>query len=168
MKILSIILLVILIFNSVFYYISLDVRIIVARFDASQAHSERTTLIKLASKDAKGIEEKELWYNDKLYDIASSKIINDTVYYYALEDHEEEEAISISFNHFNTEPDSISLGNSKVVFHKMLVRGSDQYCFNFYKYSLFQNSSLRAFKMPDKSCSIGSHKVLTPPPRTDC
>ncbi len=168
MKILSIVLLITLIFNSVFYYISLDVKIIVARFDANENHSEHTTLIKLASKEAKGIEEKELWYNDRLYDIASSKIINDTIYYYALEDQEGEEAISISFNHFNSEPDSIRPGNSKVVFHKILVRGSDQYFFDFCKYYLFQNSLLLQFKMSDKSSSTGSSKVLTPPPRTDC
>ena len=172
MKITSVILSVILIFNSVFYYISLSVRIIEAKSDAKEKLSERGTnkdlmLIKIPSKDAKGEKEKELWFNDKLYDIVFSKTINDTVYYYASADHEEEEALSIIDEHFNTERDSINPGNPKCIFHKIQVKSIDQYCLNFYNQNLFKNSLLFVFKMPVISCSTGSHKVLTPPPRYD-
>jgi hypothetical protein len=166
----SIILCIALLFNSVFYSFSLNVGIIEAKFDASEKLSKQIpnhdlTLIKTPFKNAREIEEKELWYNDKLYDIATVMIINDTVYYYALEDQKEEETIGLIYEHFNTEFSSLNPQTFKLTFHKSSIKGIHQlYCFKLYENKLLRGFSFLDYNNHDKSCTLGNHKVLTPPP----
>ena len=154
-----------------FYSISLNVSIIEARLDAREKLSKQITiqgltLIKVHSKDAKGIEEKELWYNDKLYDIAKTIIINDTVYYYALEDNKEQEAIAMIHEYFSSEFNSINPQTLKLTVHKISIQLLDQlYNINSYGHNLYRHFSLFVYIEQNKSLVLEYSKVLTPPPK---
>lgn len=167
----SIILLIALLSSSVFYCISLNITLIEARLDAREKLSKQIpnqdlTLIKIPSKDAKEIEEKEIWYNDKLYDIETTVISNDTIYYYALEDQKEQEALGMIYEHFNTEFNSLNTQGFKLTFHKSSSKGIYQlYCFKRYEYKQHRNSSFVDYTNQNSSCSPGFHRVLTPPPK---
>jgi hypothetical protein len=167
----SIILCIALLFNSVFYSISLNVTILDAKFEAKEKLSKQIsiqdlTLIKIPADKSIQIEENELWYNRKLYDISTSKLINDTVYYYVLEDPKEEETIGLINEHFNSEYNSLSPQISKPTFHKSTVKGMYQlYCSNLYGYKLYRSFSFLNYNDLGKACTLGTHTVLTPPPR---
>ena len=167
----SIILLIALLSSSFFYCVSLNISLIQARLDAREKLSKEIpnqdlTLIKIPSKDAKEIEEKEIWYNDKLYDIATTVVSKDTIYYYVIEDNKEQETLGMIYEHFNTEFNSLYPQGFKLTFHKSSNKGIYQlYCFKRYEYKQHRNSSFVDYTNQNSSCSPGFHKVLTPPPK---
>ncbi len=171
MKIASTILFIALLFSSVFYCVFLNVTLIEARSAAREKLSKQIpnqdlTLIKIPSKDAKQIEEKEIWSNDKLYDITATVITRDTIYYYALEDHNEQETLGLIYEHFNTESNSLNPQNFKLTFHKSSIKEIFQlYCFTLYEYKQHRNFSFLDYINLNTSCALGIHKVLTPPPK---
>jgi hypothetical protein len=167
----SIILCIALLFNSVFYSISLNVTILDAKFEAKEKLSKQIpthdlTLIKIPANENLQIVENELWYNGKLYDISTTMTIKDTVYYYALEDPKEEEKIGLIYEYFNSEFNSLSPQTFKLTFHKSSIKGIYQlYCSNLYGYKLYRSFSFLNYIDLKKPCTLGNHKVLTPPPR---
>ena len=167
----SIILFITLLFTSVFYCVSLNVTLIEARLDArkkisKQISDQDLTLIKIPSKDSKLIDGREIWYNDKLYDIASTEISGDTTYYYALEDRKEQETLSQIYEHFNTEGNSLNSQTFKLTTHKRSVKGIYQlYCFDINEYKHHRDFSFLDYIDLNTSSMLGIHKVLTPPPK---
>ena len=158
-----------LVFNSVFYYVSFNVSIIEARLDArekisNQSASQYLDVIKIPSENTRAPEEDELWYHGKLYDIAASTILHDTVYYYVLEDGKEEEAIGRIYEHFNTESSLLKPGSSTITLHKIIVKGTDQYYHTVNKHICYPGTVFPVLRMPDIYCSCISPEVLTPPP----
>jgi hypothetical protein len=133
---------------------------------SKQIPDEDLTLIKIASKNVKETEKSEVWYNGKLYDIATTVIINDTIYYYALEDNKEEETIGLIYEHFNTEFNSTNLQTLKQFFHKTSIKGIYQfYCFSHSEHKQHRGFSFLDYINQNTSCVLGIHKVLTPPPK---
>jgi hypothetical protein len=170
-KIASIILFIALLFSDVFYCISLNVNMIQARLDAIERLSrpvpiEDLTIIKIAAKEVKEIEKTELWYDGKLYDIATTGVLNDTIYYYAMEDHKEEETIGLIYEHFSREFNAANLLPFRHIFHHSTIKGTYQlYCFRLYEYKKHQSFSFIHYINQHTSCTLGIHEVLTPPPK---
>ena len=171
MKTASIILFIILLFTNVFYSVSLNFTLIEARSEARKNISKHFpyhdgTLIKIPSKDAKLIDRKEIWYNDKLYDIASTEISGDTIYYYALEDSKEQETLSQINEQFNPDVSSLNPLTFKLSLHKGSVKGIYQlYYSDLIEYKQYRNCSFLDYTDFNKSCTLGIHIVLTPPPK---
>ena len=171
MKTASAFLFIALLFSSVLYCVSLNVDLIEAGLDAREKLSKHIpnqdlTLIKIPSQDAKQVEEKEIWYNDKLYDIATIVISSDTIYYYALEDHKEQETLGLIYEHFNTELNTLNLHTFKMISHKSSIKGIFQlYCITLHEYKQHRNFSFVDYIYLNTSCTLGIHKVLTPPPK---
>lgn len=170
MKIVSVLLVSILIFSGLFYTIFLNISLIKAKLDASekiflQSTKEKLTLIKIPSKNAERIGEKEILYEGKRYDIATSSDKNDTTYYYVLEDHEEERALDEIYQYFNERFYLISPISLHLAHPKRSVKGLDQlYSFYLSVDKTNQNFSEFPFNELNKSYFLEPQTVLTPPP----
>lgn len=171
MKIISIILSLVLIFSSNLIEVSLNITLSEARFEAKENLSKELAtnhlkIIKIPSTSQNIISGNELWYNEKLYDVAKTELINDSIYYYVLEDQQEQETLENICEHFNTEFQVTKSLDPKLNIHKANVRVTNIYCFNFCRQKYYQNISFSKNQfLQDKYVSY-SCKVLTPPPES--
>lgn len=169
MKIAATILCSVLLLGSSIYYLSFDLSLAKAKLQASrqisrEGASKKFKTIVLYSKTGDETGEDEIWYDNKLYDIACSKWMNDSIYYYVLEDNREEEVLSVVNDHFRSEFNALDNQCQKPLIHKILSRQLDQYYFNVLKGA--DHSSLRIFPSIrfDQSQIIRAGKILSPPP----
>ena len=171
MKIISIILCVALIFNSNLIELAFNITLSEAQFEAKENLSKQLAtshlnIIKIPSTSHDVISGNELWFNDKLYDVAKTDLINDSIYYYVLEDQQEQETLENIYEHFNTEFQITKSLHPKLNVHKASVRFSNIYCFNLCNQKYYQNISA-----PKKLTHYDNYvtyccKVLTPPPES--
>ena len=171
MKIISIILSVALIFSSNLIELLLNITLSEARFEAKENLSRELAtnhlkIIKIPSTSHDVISGDELWFNDKLYDVAKTELINDSVYYYVLEDQQEQETLENIYEHFNTEFQVTKSLDPKLNLHKASVRFSNIYCFNLCRQKYYQDIFLSKNQFRQDNYVTYSCKVLTPPPES--
>ena len=171
MKIISIILCVALIFNSNLIELALNITLSEAQFEAKENLSKQLAtnhlnIIKIPCNNHNVISGNELWYNDKLFDVAKTVIINDSIYYYVLEDQQEQETLDNIYEHFNTDLDVIKSLHPKLNVHKASVRVSNIYYFNFCSQKYYQNISAPKNLTHYDNYVTYCCKVLTPPPES--
>jgi hypothetical protein len=89
-----------------------------ARYFRSQRNSyESPILVKVEPKNSLEEQEDEFFLNGKLYDVVEKKVGEDSVYYYAVEDANEEQAVSQLSKHFNNENSNSSYASIKPPVH---------------------------------------------------
>ena len=169
MKIILIILSLALIFSSNLIELSLNIILGEARFEAKENLSKELAtnhlkIIKIPSTSHNVISGDELWYNEKLYDVAKTELINDSVYYYVLEDQQEQETLENIYEHFNTEFQVTKSLDPKLNLHKASVRVSNIYCFNLCRQKYYQGISFPKNQFSQDNYVTYFCKVLTPPP----
>ena len=171
MKIISIILPLVLIFSSNLIELSLNITLSEARFEAKENLSKELAtnhlkVIKIPYTGHNIISGNELWYSEKLYDIAKTELINDSIYYYVLEDQQEQETLENIYEHFNTEFQVTKSLDPKLNVHKASVRFSNIYCFNLCRQKYYQDISFSKNQFRQDYYVTHSCKVLTPPPES--
>ncbi len=113
-KIASILLLIIFC-NSFFYYSYFSFSVIKAKFEASSVIGNAAagnTYLKVQVANLQKDESDEVWYDNKLYDVAKRESINDTAYVYLLRDEDEQDIITQGSDYFKND-NGIFLSNGR-------------------------------------------------------
>ena len=158
-----------LIFSSNLIELLLNITLSEARFEAKENLSRELAtnhlkIIKIPSISHNVISGDELWYNEKLYDVAKTELIHDSIYYYVLEDQQEQENLENIYEHFSTDFQVTKSLDPKLNLHKASVRVSNIYCFNLYRQKYYQGISFPKSQFRQDKYVKYSCKVLTPPP----
>ena len=170
MKIISIILSLALIFSSNLIELSLNITLSEDRFEANENLSRELAtnhlkIIKIPSINHNVISG-ELWYNEKLYDVAKTELIHDSIYYYVLEDQQEQETLENIYEHFSTDFQVTKSLDPKLNVHKASIRYSNIYCFNLCRQKYYQGISFPKNQFREDKYVTYTCKVLTPPPES--
>jgi hypothetical protein len=172
MKLTAGILLLLILFSSFYYYGYFNVLVFHVKEEAKESgianeKAQRLTLIKIPLTKKEQYSGDEIWYNNKLYDVVETKIINDTLYKYLYHDQNEENVLSEINNFFKSDDDGFLLTSFKTSFLKKAHKIPDQlYTFN-------QQSLQFKYILPTKTLFSKNRnypayldaEVLTPPPR---
>lgn len=171
MKIISIILSLALIFSSNLIELALNITLSEAQFEAKENISKQLAnnhlnIIKIPCNNHNVISGNELWFNDKLYDVAKTELIHDSIYYYVLEDQQEQETLENIYEHFSTDFQVTKSLDPKLNVHKASVRFSNIYCFNLCRQKYYQGISFPKNQFRQDNYVTYCCKVLTPPPES--
>ena|GEM_PF-3461007 len=156
--------------SGVFYYISADVKQILAKADAHFAISRsgvNLDFIKLPITQFNTNEPDEISYQGKQYDIVSYRVVNDTVIISVWHDENEEHLNADIISHFDTNSDVSSNVSGKQLSKKQ-VHIADDYKYltalERIRFSIVSSSSsfFSTSSCLRSNCSIG---VIKPPPR---
>jgi hypothetical protein len=115
-KIASILLLIVFC-NSFFYYTYFSFSIIKAKLEAAIAIgnlSAKKTYIKIPTAALQKDESDEVWYNNKLYDVAQRESVNDIEYVFLVRDEEEQDVLTQNSDYFKNDTGIFSSGGYKL------------------------------------------------------
>ena len=152
------------------YYVSQDVNLLQAKIEAASIRTGETQhdaliLLKVMAKmDADN--EEEISINGKLYDITEKKIIQDSVYYYGIEDKKEQETINNVTDHFGSENSMLCQKSLQIKGQKINTsRAEDLFKFTNSRLSIqpILTSSISC-KVLVKYCD-GFLTIIIPPPQ---
>lgn len=121
MKLTATILLFLLLSHSVLYYLWQDLMLLESKIEASVIRREAgqdLILIKAISKQAVPGDDDEISFKGKLYDVARKVVTADSVYYYGIEDTQEESVTSSLTDHFQHDSPFTGSPNWKSRVHK--------------------------------------------------
>lgn len=102
--------------NSLFYYGYFSFSLLKARLEARLALAKMSPqassdILKVPVCRLQKDESDEVWYNNKLYDVADRERINDTVYVFLLRDEQEQNVLTCSQNCFQDDCGVLSGGH---------------------------------------------------------
>ena len=164
-------LLLLIIFNTLLYYAYLNFEVIRAKVDAVDAisqldYDQQAGLTKIPLINLDKDEDNEVWFQNKLYDVVKRETSNDTVYVYVIRDEKEQEVLNDILDHFKTDPSISSTGINKISRLKNIYRIIDQTCIHARQDILLHLTNNKAREIIQKFYHSSIDKeVLTPPPR---
>ncbi len=170
MKKVATILSLIIFCNSFFYYSYFSFSILKAKIEAVVAISNldgHTKLIKVSTKELQKDESDEVWYNNKLYDVAKRESASGTEYVYLMRDEDEQDILNDNSDYFKNDS-GFYLGDG---YRPSLQKKSP--CTTDYKYVIEATKKLLSYSRSstflsanDKYCFCSVNAdVPTPPPR---
>ena len=170
-KSLTILLLIAIAFNSLFYYVWFHLSVVYTRSQnhewLARADKASLALIKVPARDFDTADPDDVWYNGKLYDVSEWKIVHDTVYAYVLADVQEQALVSKMESHYIAASDYASLHDGKAPAIKSVNRFSPiTFFFEPAGLQLYACLAIVNF-LPGAEAPVSSaDEVLTPPPRS--
>jgi hypothetical protein len=172
MKLTAAILLMLIMFSSLFYYGYYNALVFHVKQEAREAiadgdNAKDLKLIKIPLKIASQNDEDEIWYDHQLYDIAKREVIKDTVYEYLYHDKEEESVLAEIGAFFKSDDDSFIAALPGTPVLKCVHTVPDQVYIFYSSVSVLKDRSTLAQIFSEKKYNILSKisEVLTPPPR---
>ena len=171
MRKISSILLLIVFCNSSFYYTYFSFSIIKAKFEAVVAIgnlSTEKTYFKIRTAELQKDESDEVWYGNKLYDVAKRESVNGTEYVYLVRDEEEQDVLTENSDYFKNDTGVFFGTECKPNPQKKLQPITDNnYIINSSKKIFCPTYSLRPPTVKYTfCCSSICTDVLTPPPKS--
>jgi len=135
-KIVSILLLVVFC-NSFFCYTYFSFSIIKSKLEASAVISNAitgNTYLKIPASKLQKDESDEVWYDNKLYDVAKREYVNGIEYVYLMRDEEEQDVLARSSDYFSNDEGVFSDSGNKISQQKKSQSITDKnYLTNFLK-----------------------------------
>ena len=168
-KIASILLLVIFC-NSFFYYTYFSVSVIKAKFEASAAIGNSAIdnkYLKIEVAKLQKDESDEVWYDNKLYDVAKRESVNGAEYVYLLRDEEEQDVITKNNDYFKNDTGIFLGSNDKLSPQKKSQSITDNNYITTYSKKIFR--PIRLLRPPTVKYTFCFNSICTdvptPPPK---
>ena len=151
----------------------MDFRVLTSKLEARYFRSQEncygeSILLRVDAKNSLEKQEDEIFLNGKLYDVVEKRIGTDSVYYYGMEDVNEEEAMNQLSKHFNNENSLSSFASIKLPNHVMSI-GQISILFIFSTFNLhpIPENSISAFYDWEACCSTGFNSIQPRPPKNN-
>ncbi len=167
----TVLLLIAIAFNSLFYYVFYHLSVIYTRSQShewlARADKASLTLIKVPAGDFDTDDPDDVWYNGKLYDVADWKAVKDTVYAYVLADVQEQELVSKMESHTISSGDYAPAPDGKAAAIKSVNRFSAiTFFFEPPGVQVYARYYTTGNFQPGAEGPVSpANEVLTPPPR---
>jgi hypothetical protein len=172
MKLTAAILLLLIVFSSLFYSGYFNALMFRAKEQAKEVIAAKECIdgfkiIKIPLSINKQSDEDEIWLDHRLYDIAKKEIINDTVYEYLYHDKNEENILSEIGSIFKGDEDNYFPATSATPVFKCIHKVPEQIYTFYASVSVLKDTAMLPEIFSEKKYSIQNKTsdVITPPPR---